>query len=183
MKKLLSLAAVISLTGCAYVAPRYNASAGNVESLRNSVAAGGSKISVGTFTSFEPGMTSITCRAAGPVTPPDGVTYEKFIEQSIVSELRFAGAYAEASPKKLEGRLDYATFNSNIGMGNWQLDVTFSGSGVQPFTIKSNYPFSTNFVAGVACNQVATALPAAVQDLMSKLIEHPSFKQLAAQQN
>ena len=99
------------------------------------------------------------------------------------SELRFADAYSDSSAKRLEGRLDYATFNSNIGMGNWQLNVTFKGSDLTPFTINTTYPFSTNFVGGVACNQVAAALPAAVQDLIGKLVEHPSFKEFAARTN
>lgn len=178
MKKLsLTLLVVCAISGCAFTAPRYGASASNVENLRTAVSGKGAKIAVGTFTSFEPGMTSIVCRGAGPVTPPDGVTYEKFIEQSIVSELRFADAYSESSPKRLEGRLDYANFNSNIGFGKWEINVTFQGNGVAPFTINSVYPFSTNFVGGIACNQVATALPAAVQDLVGKLTVHPSFKE------
>jgi hypothetical protein len=76
--------------------------------------------------------------------------------------------------------LDYITFNSNVFNGKWQIDMTFSGESVEPFTIKSVYEFSTNYVGNVACTQVATALPQAVQDLVAKLVSHPNFKKLVA---
>ncbi len=167
-------------SACSHVSPRYGVSGNNIEALRTSLAATDTKVAVGSFTTFEPGLSSITCRAVGPVSPSDGLTYEKYIEQAIISELKIAGAFAADSPARLDARLDYVTFSSNIGAGKWQIDMTFQGPGIAPFTLNTVYLFSTNFVGDVACTQVANALPAAVQDLIGKLIAHPSFNQLVA---
>jgi hypothetical protein len=180
LKKILLISATIALAACSHTAPRYGVSSDNVEALR-AAASSGAKLSTGAFTTFEPGLNSISCRAAGGVTPPDGLTYEQFIKQAITSELKIASIYSEAASSKIEGHLDYINFNSNIGSGKWQIDMTFKSSGIDPFTINTIYPFSTNFVAEVACNQVASALPSAVQDLIAKLVAHPSFKQLVNQ--
>lgn len=181
MKRInLLIVAALALSACTHVTPQYGASIENVDALRT-LGSSGVKLSVAPFATFEPGLASISCRAAGPVAPPGDQTYEQYIQQAIVGELKLSSTYSEASPVKLDGHLDYITFNSNIGAGKWQIDMTFSGPGVTPFTINTLYPFSTNFVADIACNQVANALPPAVQELVAKLIAHPSFKQLLAQ--
>ncbi len=172
---------VLAVSGCSHVAPRYSISANNVESLRAATANGTEKVAIEQFTTFESGLSSIGCRAAGPVQTPDGTTFEKYIQDAISSELKIAQAFSKESSIRLNGRLDYITFNSNIFAGNWQIDMTFSGATVQPFTINTVYPFSTNFAAAVACEQVAAALPAAVQDLIAKLIAHPSFQKIVSQ--
>ncbi len=183
MSRFVSLA-VLSMTvvvsACSHVAPRYGASVSNVDAIRPLVANSQQKISVAQFTTFESGLRSISCRAAGPVEPPDGNTYEKYIEGALITELKLAGAFSADAGSKLQGRLDYINFNSNIGAGKWQIDMTFSAESIAPFKINTIYPFSTNFVAEIACNQVAAALPVAVQELLTQLISHPSFKQLAS---
>lgn len=175
----LALASITLMLGaCSHVAPRYGASVNNVEAIRSIAAASPQKLSVVGFTTFEDGLRSISCRAAGPVEPPNGFTYEKYIEDALVSELKLAGLFSPDSGAKLHGHLDYISFNSNIGAGKWQIDMTFSGDSVAPFKVNTVYPFSTNFLADIACNQVASALPVAVQELLTQLIAHPSFKQV-----
>jgi hypothetical protein len=172
------LLAILAVAGCSHVAPRYGISATNVESIRASATSPQQKISIGQLSTFKPGLNSISCRAAGPVKPPDGLTYEKYIQGALVSEFKLAGIFDDDSPIVLQGRLDSINFNSNIGAGKWQIDMTFSAQAVAPFQVSTVSRFSTNFAADVACNQVATALPAAVQDLIGHVVAHPSFKSL-----
>lgn len=89
-----------------------------------------------------------------------------------------AGLFSADSSAKLQGHLDNITFNSNIGAGKWQIDMTFSGESIAPFKVNTVYQFPTNFLADIAHNQVATALPVAVQELLTQLVAHPSFKQI-----
>jgi hypothetical protein len=177
-RTLVTLLLAVLVASCSHVAPRYSISANNVEGIRTVSSDGTNKIGVASFSTFEPGLSSIMCRGAGPVRPPDDLTFEKYIEEAIASELKLARAFSSESPVRLQGKLEYITFNSNIFNGKWQIDMTFSGDSVEPFTIKSIYEFSTNYVANTACTQVATALPQAVQELVAKLVSHPSFRKL-----
>lgn len=172
----LTLAIVVSvLSACSHVSPKYGISANNVESIRSNTSAT-EKIGIAPFTTFEAGLASIGCRAAGPVKPSDGQTFEKYIQEAFVSELKLAGVYSTDATRKMAAHLDYINFNSNIGAGKWQIDMTLSGPDIEPFKVSSIYPFSTNWGGDVACNQVATAFPAAVQDLIGRIVTHPTFK-------
>jgi len=61
------------------------------------------------------------------------------------------------------------------------MKMTFKGENVEPFLVENTYEFSTNFIANIACEQVAQALAPATQDLIKKLVQHPSFKKIATQ--
>ena len=76
-------------TGCSYNISEYGASIDNV----NHMKAMDKKINVQKFTSSQPGLTSITCRAAGSVGAPNNVPFEIFIRDAFVSELQLAGKY------------------------------------------------------------------------------------------
>ncbi|MEY8689168.1 MAG: hypothetical protein AB9M53_04705 [Leptothrix sp. (in: b-proteobacteria)] len=171
--------AAAALCACSHVTPQYGISSSNVEALRNSTFSQ-QKIAVAPFTTFSPGLDSISCRANGPVKPADGVTYEKYIQEAFVSEFKIAGVYAQDASIRLQGRLDSIDFGSNIGSGKWQIEMTFSSENVAPFKVNTIFPFSTNFIADVACNQVASALPLAVQQLVGQVVSNPSFKQMTA---
>lgn len=166
------------ISACANVSPRYGVSANNVEKLRELSASGSTHFSVAQFSTFKPGLRSITCRGVAPVEPPDGQTYEAFIQEALTTELKLAGIYAPESPVKLEAKLDDIDFNSNIGAGQWTIGMTFSAKGIDPFRVNSTYRFSTNWIGDIACQQVATAFPAATQDLIAQIIAHPDFKAL-----
>lgn len=175
------LIATSLISACANVAPQYGASANNFEKLRELSTSGSTRLSVAQFSTFEPGLRSITCRGVAPVEPPDGKTYEAFIQEALTTELKLAGIYAPESPVKLEAKLENINFNSSIGAGKWVIDMTFSAKGIDPFKVNSTYHFSTNWLGDIACRQVATALPEAIQDLISQVIAHPDFKALAKQ--
>jgi len=168
-------------SACSHVSPRYNASATNVEEIREIAKEATSKISVEQFSATEKGKKSIVCRAEGAVSAPDNKTFDEFIKDAISDELRVAGIYDAKSPVKLQGNLDYIDFNSNIGAGKWKMKMTFKGEGVEPFLVENVYEFSTNFIANIACEQVSQALAPASQDLIKKLIQHPSFKKIVTQ--
>lgn len=176
---LITLAALLS--ACSHVSQRYSASATNVEQIREIAKDASEKINVDQFTATENGKKSIICRAAGPVSAPDNKTFNEFIRDAIADEFRVAGVYDSKSVNKLQGNLDYIDFSSNIGSGKWVMKITFKSENVEPFLVENTYEFSTNFVADIACEQVAQALAPATQDLIKKLIQHPSFKKLTMQ--
>ncbi len=189
MNKKIIAALVISVVGipACYVSPRYGVSATNVEKLRELSTNSSNRISVAQFSTFKTGLRSITCRGVVPIKPPGGQTFEAFIQEALTSELKLAGIYAPDSPVKLEGKLDNIDFTSNIkagawimtfGPGEWIIDMTFSGKGIEPFKVNSIYRFPTAWDGDIACQLAAQALPAATQDLIAQVIVHPSFRRL-----
>lgn len=178
--KAISLLVVIFLSACSHVSPRYNMSATNVEELRQITKDSTTKIGSGEFTATEAGKKSIICRAAGPIAPPDDKTFDEFIHDALFDELKLVNAYDQNSLVKLSANLDQIDFSSNIGSGKWTIRMTLKADGSEPFTVENVYPFSTNFVADIACEQVAQALPAATQDFIRKIFEDPAFKALLA---
>jgi hypothetical protein len=171
----------LAVTACSHVSPRYNPSATNVEGIRDIAKGAISKINVDQFSATEKGKKSIGCRAEGTVSAPDNKTFDEFIKDAISDELRVAGIFDAKSPIKLQGNLDYIDFSSNIGAGKWVMKMTFKSEGIEPFMVENTYEFSTNFIANIACEQVSQALAPASQDLIKRLIEHPSFKKIVTQ--
>jgi len=166
------LAAFIS--GCStYAADRYSISADNVTALRN---VGSNQINVGEFTSTEPGLSVLTCRAVGPIKTPDGETFAEFVKEAFVSELKIAELYSPDGPVTLTGNLDEIDFSS--GSGTWNIALTVDSSNGQSISVREDYSFQTSFAGAVACNQTAQALMPAVQDLIASLIADPRFPDL-----
>lgn len=182
MKRQLQLAAAIAaisaLGACSHMTPRYGMSAENIQTIHQVAGATPTKVSVGTFTAAVPGQKSITCRAAGGVGTPEGESFAAYVQNALVSELKVANVYAPESTVRIDGKLDNIDFNSNIGAGKWLVDLTVSGPGIDTFSVHEIYPFSTNWVADKACEQVAAALQPAVQQTLGKLYASPGFKAL-----
>lgn len=168
------LMSVVLLSGCAYNASPYGASVKNVESIKQLSI---KPVSVAKFESSKPGLASITCRAAGPVTVSP--SFESYIEKAFIDELKLAGVYDPTSPLVISGRLEEVDFSSGITDGKWQFTLVVSNARKESFTSRSVYGFSGSFVADKACQEVAQALGPAVQKLIEDIVRDPKFKQIA----
>jgi hypothetical protein len=165
---------VLFLSGCAYNASPYGASVKNVEAIKLSSI---KPVSVGKFQSAKPGLSTITCRAAGPVTVSP--SFEGYIEKAFIDELTLAGVYSVTSPLVLNGKLDEVDFSSGMTDGNWSFTLALTNARGESFTTKSKYGFSGSFVADKACQEVAQAFGPAVQKLIEDAVRDPKFKQIA----
>jgi len=166
----------VALFGCSHMTPRYGMSSANIETIHQGVGASPQKLSVGEFTAWAPNVSSSMCRAAGAVSTPDHEPFATYIQRALVDELKAGGVYAADSQIRIDGKLDHIDFNSNIGSGKWQIDLTVTGFQNGPVNLHETYEFSTNFVADIACDQVAAALQPSVQALLGKLYATESFK-------
>jgi len=165
------LIAGIVLSGCSFNVPKYNADAFNVKKMESIPTS----INVGTFTATKPGVTSITCRAAGSVGTPDGSTFEQFIRNAFISELKIAKKYNPNSKITLTGHLEEIDFNSNLGTADWVMRLTATSSNSRSITINTKYDFDGSFIANQACADVASAFIPAIQKLISNLINNRDF--------
>jgi hypothetical protein len=160
-------------SGCAYNASPYGASLQNVESIKSAKIA---PVKVGTFQAAVAGQSTITCRAAGPVTVKP--SFAGYIQEALINELKLAGAYDPASPTELTGRLDSVDFSSGISDGNWTFALTVSNNKGKSTSINTVHSFSGSFVADKACQEVAQAFGPAVQQLIGELVRKPEFRAL-----
>lgn len=167
-------AAAVLASGCAYNTSQYGASVRNVETIKSHNL---KPVAVAQFKSSKPGLASITCRAAGPVTVSP--SFESYIEKAFIDELRLAGAYNPSSNITLTGTLEEVDFSSGMSDGNWTFTLTVSNQRNERFTTKSTFGFSGSFVADKACQEVAQAFGPAVQKLIEDLVRDPKFKQIA----
>lgn len=173
-RTLFVLSLLVFLQACStYSTNRYSISASNVVELKKYQD---NKITVGEFTATKAGVTSVTCRAVGPIPTPDGETYENYIRNALISELQIADSYEQSGDVVLTGNLDEIVPNSVSG--NWKLSLTINSSNGNSVAVNETYDYKTSYYGETACNQTAQALMPAVQNLISKLVTHPEFPSL-----
>ena len=167
---------VLLVSGCAFGVTRYAPSGENIPILQGLKAKGAVPVKVENFTSFEPGLTTIMCRGAGPVEAPDGTTYEDFLRGALISELELAELHDAQSKNIITGHLERIDFGSAIGSGNWTIKMKLIAPERGDFSVQNRYSFSTNFLGDIACRQVAQALTPATRSFWKKVFAHPKFE-------
>ena len=178
MKRILSVLPLVAVLGACttYVTPRYSISADTNVALK---ALGASNVGVGAFSG--PQAFDNTCRAAGPLAPPDGMSHTAYIKKALEDELKVAGAYAGASPRvSLTGTVTKLAFSSSRGLtgGSWDIDLTLTSSNGKSMSTSEHYEFESGYIAETACKQTAEAYMPAVQNLVGKVVQSPEFKGL-----
>ena len=177
MQKLAIALTVLALSACStYMPQRYSISADNNVALK---ATGAGNINVGSFkgpTNFDN-----ACRGAGPIAPPDNMSFEAYIQKALADELKVAGMFDDKSPKvTLSGVVENLKFSSSRGLtgGEWDISLRVSSSNGKSVFVSEHYEFNSGFVADTACQQTAEAYLPAVQNLIGKLIKATGFKSL-----
>ncbi len=171
----LSLAALLSACST-FTTPRYSINPDTNVALK---ALGVSGIAVGNFSG--PATFDAGCRAAGPLSPPDGMSHTAYLRKALEDELKVAGVHAESSPNvTLTGKVNKLEFSSARGLtgGSWDIDVTVTSSNGKSMTAAEHYEFQSGFVADTACKQTSEAYMPAVQNLIGKVVRSPDFKGL-----
>ena len=165
---------LLIMAGCStYATNRYSISADNVVELKKY---SDSKAGVAAFTATTPGQTEIMCRGVGPIKTPDGETFEEFVRSALISEMKLAEAYSDNSEVTLMGNLNSIDFSSTSG--EWNLSLTVTSSNGKSITTDVMYDYTTSYFGETACNQTAQALMPAVQNLITKVIQHEEFPML-----
>lgn len=177
MKKIAVVLSVLVLSGCStYMPQRYNISADNNVALK---AIGVGNINVGSFKG--PASFDSACRGAGPIAPPDNMSFEAYIQKALADELKVAGMFDGKTPKAtLSGVVEKLDFSSSRGLtgGEWNIGLRVNSSNGKSIFVSEHYEFNSGFVADTACKQTAEAYLPAVQNLIGKLVKAPEFKSL-----
>lgn len=179
MKKVMIVVTAVALSACStYMPQRYGISADNNVALK-AIDAG--NINVGAFKG--PANFDNHCRAAGPISPPDNMSFEAYIQKALADELKVAGKFNEKAPNvTLSGVLEKLAFSSQTGLtgGTWDLGLRVHSTNGKSTYVSEHYTFNSGFAADTACKQTAEAYFPAVQNLIGKLVTSPDFKGLVA---
>lgn len=165
--------AVVLFSGCAHQVSPYSPSFANIETLQH-LKKNAQPIKLGEF-SDPRRVRSITCRLEGSENLPGNVTYVEYIKNALQEDLTHVGLYSNAANNVLDANLDRIDANSMIGNGSWTIQMTFNDHQKAPYIVHSVYKFSTNYVADIACTQVAQAFVPAMQKFLQTLYQNKDF--------
>lgn len=167
----------LSLSSCStYMPQRYTISADNNVALK---ATGGSNINVGAFRG--PAGFDNNCRAVGPISPPDDMSFEAYIQKALKDELKVAGMFDDKTPKiTLTGAVEQLSFSSTRGLtgGTWDIGLRVISSNGKSTFVTEHYEFKSGFDGVTACKQTAEAYLPAVQDLIGTLVKSADFRDM-----
>lgn len=169
-----SVAVFLLLGACStYTPQRYNISVDNNVALKTLETG---NINVATFK--EPASFSRSCRAAGPIAPPEG-GFAGYIQKALIDELKVADKFDDKAPKvTLSGSVEKLAFSSAISGGSWDIDLRLNSSNGKSMDVSEHYEFGGAFAAEAACQQTASAYLPAVQNLIGKMVNSPEFPAL-----
>ena len=177
MKKIAVFLCAITLGGCStYMPQRYSISADNNVAFK-SLRAG--NINVGEFKG--PANFNNQCRGAGPIAPPDNLSFAAYIQKALTDELKVAGKFNDKTPAvTLTGEVEQLDFSSSRGLtgGTWDIGLRLKSSNGKSMSATEHYEFNSGWIADTACKQTAEAYLPAVQDLIGKLVKSPEFEAL-----
>ena len=163
----------IGFSGCGIKVAGYSASSDNVSKLRTYKT----KVNVSKFTA-KSSESSMMCRMSDPIKTPKEETFEKYIENALIDELKMAGLYDKSAKITLAGHLNKVSASSTPGVAYWEFSVKVSSSNGQTFTVVSKKEYSSSFMAHYACNDMAGAFSPSVQKLITDIVNHPKFTNL-----
>ena len=181
MKKVMTLslvvAAAILISGCANKVPTYSNAPQNMRAVKT-VAASASPVNIGKFTSTNEGESKVMCRLATPVGTPDGMSFAKYIEDALSTEMEMGNMIDPKSKITVTGNLDSIYGSTTLGNAYWEFKLKVSSSNGKSFDVVSRYDYESSFTAYSACSEMQRSYLPAVQELVNKIVVHPQFKEL-----
>jgi hypothetical protein len=174
MRYLGILAAVLLLAGCeTFSIHNYSLSNKNTDAIISAMNTGRvSSIAVGEFSASSPGQFELSCGTNKQIRTPQHIPFEKYVREALIAELKKADAYSldqiEAD-RVITGHLDKFRFNADSG--GWDIDLTIRFRSGESFTVTESY-----LIDSTSCQDITAAALPAVQDLIYKVITHPTFQ-------
>jgi len=162
------------ITGCAVPVDRYSATADNQIKIRTFQ----NKINVDKFTATKTDY-KVMCRLANNVEMPDGRSFEDYIQEAMIEELKMADAYSKDSEILIKGHLNDTDVSSGITDAHWTFDITISNKSGKSFTINHKREYSASFLGEIACrSDMPKSFLPTVQELIGEIFNHPDFDSL-----
>lgn len=180
MTKTLTLGCItgaLLLSGCANKVPTYSNSPQNLRAVKT-VAQSAPAVNVGKFTATNEGEAKVMCRLATPIGTPDGVTFAKYIEDALVTELEMGNMIDPKSAITITGHLNDIYGSTTLGNAYWEFKVKVTSSNGKSIDVVSRYDYESSFTAYSACSEMQRSYLPAVQELVNKIVTNPQFPEL-----
>lgn len=170
-------AGALLVSGCANKVPTYSNSAQNMRAVKT-LAPSVAPINVGHFTATNEGEAKVMCRLATPIGTPDGVTFAKYIEDALSTELEMGNLIDPKSSITVTGHLDEVYGSTMLGNAYWEFKVKVKSSNGKSIDVVSRYDYESSYTAYSACSEMQRSYLPAVQGLVNKILTHPNFGEL-----
>lgn len=181
MTKTITLGLITSgallMSGCANKVPNYSNSPQNIRAVKN-LAPSVSPVNIAKFSATDEGESKVMCRLATPIGTPDGVTFAKYIEDALVTEMEMGNLIDPKSKITITGHLDDVYGSTTLGNAYWEFKVKVSSSNGKSIDIVSRYDYESSFTAYSACSEMQRSYLPAVQQLVNTIVTHPQFADL-----
>ncbi|WP_224798110.1 hypothetical protein [Idiomarina abyssalis] len=173
-KWLCAVSSVLLMTGCSVSVDRYHVTADNQSKIKQLEE----KFQVEEFTATTTDY-KVMCRLANNVALTDGHSFESYIQEALVEELKMAEAYTENGGVIIKGHLNDTAVSSGMTDAHWTLDMTISNSEGESFDVRHKREYDASFAGGIACSRdMPSSLAPTVQELIGKIVSHPEFERL-----
>lgn len=170
-------ATTLLMSGCANKVPTYSNTPQNMRAVKT-VAASSAPINIGKFTATNEGESKVMCRLATPIGTPDGVTFAKYIEDALSTELEMGNMIDPKSKITITGNLDNIYGSTVLGNAYWEFKIKVTSSNGKSIDVTSRYDYESSFSAYSACSEMQRSYLPAVQELVNKIVTHPNFGEL-----
>lgn len=167
---------IATLTGCAVMAPPYQATVANAEAAKQMPQS----VVVGMF-SVQPGLdaTSISLRG-NPMKSPVGGDYAAYLAEALRKELTLAGKLDPSARIELGGvliRNDISAGGISTNNGGMQVRFTVKRDAAVRYerTLDADLSWESSFVGAIAVGKAQENYPRIVQKLIATLLADPAF--------
>lgn len=166
----------VALSGCAGVAPKYQATNDNVRAL---MALNGNTVAVGTFVSADPSLDSLSIRAT-KFSAPNGASFAEYMKQALKEELLSSQHYAENSQSVVSATLVENAIDTMSSQGHVHVAVRFvvTRGGEQRFdkVVRGDATFESSLIGAVAIPAAWRNYAEATKQMLNNLFIDPEFQ-------
>lgn len=163
----LMITTLFFLQGCAVPFPVYTISSKNITTIRSTPKT----IKLG---DFQGNQKSVSCRLQ-PISPENGNTFAQYIHDAFQDELIIADP-ATNSDLTLTAKVLDIDVDCAMGTASWEVSMEVTVGNEPPFVVKTIRTFDGNFLGGVVLTRAYQAFTPTVQDVITNILIHPSFK-------
>lgn len=118
------------------------------------------------------------CRTSITIRPPEGMTFEEFIQKALQRELASAGIQAAGDKTvTLNGTVSRLAFSTSEpgSMGRWDIQLDLASSNGKRYTATQSMPYAVSFMGDAACMQTTLKFNLAVGQMLASMTTDPAF--------
>jgi hypothetical protein len=150
----------------------YKPSVKHIKAIKEKYSRKDVKIRIDNYKPNNPGTEVIYCGLTIPVTLPNKITFESYIVNAFIDDMKYAGIYSDESTTSFTINFEKIDFNSLTR--HCDIIAEFTTDINRKFRVVSEYNYEILF-GDDACSKVARVFPRAVEYFISEVTKNPDF--------